>query len=178
LTGYAGPAEPGIRFSAGYRKQGSEIEMLSRTLLICGLIALIVVPASVMAAGPMGGSSDQGKGMGQNVVNAGTATGTSGQGSAGDQAVNRFGFSLETGGKGSMLQTRICDMQCLQNQTGQGAGLTKGSTAQANRFGFSLETAGKGTMLQTRSLDIQHAGGQIRNQTRLQDGSCGNCINS
>jgi hypothetical protein len=152
--------------------------MLSRTLLICGLIALIVVPASVMAAGQMGGSADQGKGIGQNMVNADTAKGTSGQESAGDQGTNRLGFSLETGGKGTLLQTRICDMQCLQNQTGRGAGLTDGSTAQANRFGFSLETAGKGTMLQTRSLDIQNAGDQIRNRTKLQDGSCGNCINS
>ncbi|MBP1929219.1 hypothetical protein J2741_001766 [Methanolinea mesophila] len=152
--------------------------MLYRTLLVCGLIALIVVPASVIAAGPMGGSAESGKLMGQNLVGSGSGQGSSGQATAGDQTINRFGFTLDTSGKGTMLQTRICDMECLQNQTAQDGGSDSGSLNQANRFGFSLETAGKGTMLQTRSLDAQSARDLIRNQTRLQDGSCGNCINS
>ena len=151
--------------------------MLYRTLLICGLIALIVVPASVIAAGPMGGSAESGKNMGLNMVNSGSGQMSSGQQAAGDQVVNRFGFSLDTAGQGTMLQTRLCDMQCLQNQTAVNASAS-GSGSQANRFGFSLETAGKGTMIQTRALDMQSAGDMIRNHTRLQDGSCGNCINS
>jgi hypothetical protein len=165
--------------------------MLYRTLLVCGLIALIVVPASVIAAGPMGNSAGSGKNMGQNMVSsdghqgtagqatAGQATAgqaTAGQGAAGDQSINRNGFSLETAGKGTMLQTRTCDMQCLQNQTSQGTGLNVGSGNQTNRFGFLLETPGKGISLQTRNVDMQSFQDQIRNQTRLRDGSCGNCI--
>jgi hypothetical protein len=155
--------------------------MLYRTLLVCGLIALIVVPASVIAAGPMGNSAGSGKNMGQNMVssygNQGTAgQAAAGQGVAGDQSINRNGFSLETAGKGTMLQTRTCDMQCLQNQTSQGTGLNVGSGNQTNRFGFLLETPGKGISLQTRNVDMQSFQDQIRNQTRLRDGSCGNCI--
>jgi len=152
--------------------------MLYRTLLVCGLIALIVVPASVIAAGPMGNSAETGRTMGQNMVNSDGNQGTAGQGAAGDQTINRYGFSLETAGKGTMLQTRICDMQCLQNQTSLGTGLNAGSVNQANRFGFLMETPGKGLSLQTRSLDMQSVQDQIRNQTRLHDGSCGNCITS
>jgi hypothetical protein len=158
--------------------EGSEKEMLYRTLLVCGLIALIVVPASVIAAGPMGNSAESGKIMGQNMVNSDGNQGTAGQGAAGDPTINRYGFSLETAGKGTLLQTRTCDMQCLQNQTSQGTGLNAGSGSQANRFGVLMETPGKGTMLQTRSFDMQSFQDQIKNQTRLRDGSCGNCINS
>jgi hypothetical protein len=152
--------------------------MLYRTLLVCGLIALIVIPASVIAAGPMGNAADTGRNIGQNMAGADNSQETSGQGNSGDQTTNRFGFSLETPGKGSLLQTRICDMQCLQNQTSRGTVGMAGSGDQANRYGFSLETAGKGTMLQTRNLDMQSIHDQIKNQTRLRDGSCGNCPNS
>jgi hypothetical protein len=160
--------------------------MLYRTLLVCGLIALIVVPASVIAAGPMGNSVESGKNMGQNMVSSSGNQGTAGQGAAGqaaagqgaagDQSINRYGFSLETAGKGTMLQARTCDMQCLRNQTSQGTGLNAGSGNQANRFGFLLETPGKGISLQTRNGDMQSIHDQIKNQTRLRDGSCGNCI--
>ena len=157
---------------------GSEKEMLYRTLLVCGLIALIVIPASVIAAGPMGNAAESGKSTSQNMGGADNNQGTSGQGVTGDQTTNRFGFSLETPGKGTMLQSRICDMQCLQNQTSRGTGVMAGSSDQANRYGFSLETAGKGTMVQTRNLDMQSAQDMIKNQIRLREGSCGNCINS
>ena len=152
--------------------------MLYRTLLVCGIIALIVIPASVLAAGPMGNSSDTGRSIGQGTAGTDNSQGSSGQGTAGDQTTTRFGFSLETPGKGTMLQTRICDMQCLQNQTDRGTGIMAGSGDQANRYGFSLETPGKGTMLQTRNLDMQSVQDKIKNQVRLRDGSCGNCINS
>jgi hypothetical protein len=124
----------------------------------------------------MGNSVESGKNMGQNMVSSDGNQGTAGQGAAGDQSINRYGFSLETTGKGTMLQTRTCDMQCLQNQTSQGTGINAGSGNQANRFGFLLETPGKGISLQARTCDMQSFQDQIKNQTRLRDGSCGNCI--
>jgi hypothetical protein len=150
--------------------------MRYRTFLVSCLIALIVVSASVIGAGPMGNFTETGRSIGQNLWNSDSGQGTSGQGITGDQTINRYGFSLETAGKGTLLQTRICDMQCLHNQTCQRTGSNAGSGDLANRYGFSLETAGKGTMLQTRSLDIQSVQDKIRNQTPVRNGSCGNCI--
>lgn len=105
--------------------------MMRKTLALCLLIGLILVPATVMAAGAQG------------------------QGRSGAQG----------------------DAPVLQEQTGE-------TTAVAGHYQFcgkhgqnDVAKSGNGEMLRIRSCtgDGDRSGTMARNQTRLRDGSCGNC---
>ncbi|MDD1718957.1 MAG: hypothetical protein LUQ25_02755 [Methanoregulaceae archaeon] len=126
-----------------------------RKIAICALIALMVVPAAVLAAGSQG--SGNGNGSAQGTDTAGT----------GVQGMCQYGKNAEH------------QFQCSGNQTATQKQFMYGSqnTAQS---GNQVNGQGNGQMLRTRSCDLAGTQDQdrTRNQTRLRDGSCGNCPTS
>ena len=125
-------------------------------IAICALIALIVVPAAVLAAG------SQGSGNGN-----GIAQGTLVQQDTAMQAMHRFGDTTDH------------QYQCNGNQTCAQKQFMYGAENNAQN-GNQVTGQGNGKMLQAMSGDQQSAKDMDRNmnQTRLRDGSCGNCVNA
>lgn len=104
---------------------------MRKILAVCLLLGLVLVPATVMAAGPRG--QENGNAQGAAPV--------------------------------------------LQEQTGT-PGTVTGQYQFCARHGDSISGAnGNGKMLQIRDCTAAgtQAGTMARNQTRLRDGSCGNC---
>jgi len=104
---------------------------MRKILAVCLLLGLVLVPATVMAAGPRG----QGNGNAQGAA------------------------------------------PVLQEQTGT-PGTVTGQFQFCARHGDSISGAnGNGKMLRIRDCTAAgtQAGTMARNQTRLRDGSCGNC---
>jgi len=127
-----------------------------RKIAICTLIALIVVPAAVLAAG------SQGNGNGK-----GIAQGTQVQQDTATQAMHRFGENT-----GHQYQCNG-NQTCAQEQFMYGV---ENNTQNGNQ----VIGQGNGKMFQAMSRDQQSAKDmdRNRNQTRLRDGSCGNCVNT
>jgi hypothetical protein len=180
-----------------------------KKIALCAMLVLILVPASVMAAG-QGGQSGSGMQAQQQMSGDATAQAqtqdTNGQGSG---MAFRNGDTL-------MLQTRSCDQDCdmAQNMTksqirlgyasavsgespgtgycaGNGTACNtarqqQGGQADAVRYKFSSQYRTQSGLL-TMDGRIGQAGSaagdqdrisarsMMRNQTHLQDGSCGNC---
>jgi hypothetical protein len=214
-------------------------EMLKK-IALCAMLVLILVPASVMAAGTQGQASGMGKGAGSGMQSQAATDST-----AGEQLINSHGQgSAGASGSGTarMLRSGSCNGTCdqdmvrsmtrtqdhdmirnmtknqdmIQNMTrsqirfgfesvlageGQGAGLCAGNgdgncTGQQDgqagqlQYQFAEKHQAKFGLTTVNGQDIlasaaDGAGDQdrvrghdmMRNQTRLQDGSCGNCPN-
>lgn len=124
-----------------------------KKIAICAILALVLVPAFAMAAGPQ----DHG---------AGNAKATARQAMQGTEQ----GQSI---GAGQMMQNGTCTQNCemarimIRNQSQLGAGSAGGAAA------LSIDAARQqqrlGTQDGTRTMD------RIMNRTHLRDGSCGNC---
>jgi hypothetical protein len=138
---------------------------MMKKILICAMIALVLVPASVMAAGFGGKSTGTGSGQGQCLQdgqNCGNQTGLQGSGT---MAQYRSGMNQD-GAKG-----KLCTGDG-QNCAGQGSQDGSGAMAQY-RSGMQQDgtrgTRGSGNGVCT---DAQN---QTRSMLRLHDGTGANC---
>jgi hypothetical protein len=181
-----------------------------KKIALCAMLVLIIVPASVMAAG-QGGQAGSGM-QAQQKMSGDTMAQVQNQGINGQGSV-----TASQNGDTQMLRTRSCDQDCdmVRNMTksqvrlgsasavsgeSPGAGYSAGNgsaynTALQQQGGVSdavtsrlslqhrtqsglLTTDGQtlaGSAARAGDQDRTYARSMMRNQTHLQDGSCGNC---
>lgn len=139
-----------------------------KKLSIIALLALVIIPAGAFAAGNQAG------GAGSGTMQAGGQA--SGQQSDEDQAQGPYSFSNRIGfttsaenGNGSLARDRTCTELKAMNQT-----------RLQNQL-MVQDGSGTGDQIQARIQQKLHtmAGDQLQTMTRIQsrlkDGSCGNC---
>jgi hypothetical protein len=123
LTVYAGPADrrqiQDLR-AANHRREKTMI----RKLVICAVIALILVPATVLAAGPEGQNAGAARGTGQCLQDGQGCTDSSGV-SGGIQAQHRYGGQQNgefkgkalMNGQGTRTQNQTRSMLHIRNES-------------------------------------------------------------
>jgi len=174
-----------------------------RNIVICAVIALILVPAGVMAAGFGGQNTGTVSGQGQCLNNCQNCTDQSAAPGLGNQTQHKYGaqFNGNTGLKGSANGQNCTDQPGapgLGNQTQHkyGAQLNgntglKGSangqncTDQSGAPGLGNQTQhkygaqfnGNTGLKGSANGQCNHEQEQTRSMQRLQDGSCPGCKN-
>ncbi len=197
-----------------------------KKIALCAMLVLILIPASVMAAGMQGQGSGSSNGAGNGIQ---SQSQTAIDSSSGEQPINTHGQrSGISSGSGDAQMARsgscngTCDQDMIRNMTqdmtrsqlrfgyesvlvgeGQGAGAGAGN-GSGNRSGV-LQQEGKISQLQYQFSNMNRAQfgltnvngklilattadasgdrdrvmgrDMLRNQTHLQEGSCGNCTN-
>lgn len=139
-----------------------------KKLSIIALLALVIIPAGVIAAGNQAGGAGSGT-----MQAGGQASGQQpdeGQAPGPYSFCNRIGFETSAeNGNGSLARDRTCTELKAMNQT-----------RQQNQI-MVQDGSGTGDQIQARIQQKLHtlAGDQLQTMTRIQsrlkDGSCGNC---
>ena len=138
---------------------------MMKKILICAVIALILVPASVMAAGFGGKSTGAGTGQGQCLQDGQNCMNQTGQQGSGTMAQYRNGLQQDEV-KGALC---TCDGQNCANQGGP-----NGSGAMAQYRSGMQQDGAKGTPGSGNGL-CTNAQNQTRSMIRLHDGTGGAC---
>jgi hypothetical protein len=170
---------------------------MMKKIALCAVLILILIPAFAMAAGPQGPGSSKSTtaGNGPQLQQQTTSEITS-QVQLRSCQQQGFGIAAENG-NGQMIRNRICeqDREMLQNmirnqtRTSPASGTAAisqddvGPMIQAQNRVLEQKriqaglTSGYGMVSLSGSADQlrDRVQDMIRNQTRLQDGSCGNC---
>jgi len=144
-----------------------------KKLSVIALLALVIIPAGVMAAGT------QARGEGSGTMSAG------GQAFQGQNSFcNQNGFETSADkGNGTLLRTRSCDQLQTRTQTQLQSQLQ--SQLMIQDQSQDQPGSGTGVQLQTRNqsriqqqlctMTCDQLQTMTRLQSRLMDGSCGNC---
>lgn len=135
-----------------------------KRIAVCALLALVLVPAFAMAAGPQGQGSATGQEKGPACQGAGPAGSGMAQGTQ-QKFMNQADFGSGMG-QGQMEKNRICNQTC----DGSGA-MTR------NQSGFMSAGMVQGQQDRARNMTKDAVMDRIQDRIRLHDGSCGNCRN-